>query len=189
VIPVSWILQDRFDSGSYAARIKAPTLIIAVENDRVIPKATTDRLVARFPPGQATLGVVVGAEHNFHDDHPDYVASCAASAAGAERRRLGPGARPLGPLDAALGAERLLRAAHPRIDPRAARLAARRDGIEAKQRLEREAGALGDLPAALVAVVHAQLDAAGAERVEGEPRHRPVASVTMPRPSQPVLRQ
>ena len=73
VIPVSWIMQDRFDSGSYATRIKAPTLIIAVENDRVIPKATTDRLMARFPPGQATLGVVVGAEHNFHDDHPDYV--------------------------------------------------------------------------------------------------------------------
>ena len=73
MIPVSWIMQDRFDSGSYATRIKAPTLIIAVENDRVIPKATTDRLIARFPPGQATLGTVVGAEHNFHDDHPDYV--------------------------------------------------------------------------------------------------------------------
>ena len=73
MIPVRWILQDKFDSARHASLVKAPTLIIAVENDRVIPRASTDRLLARFPPGLATLGVVVGAEHNFPDDHPDYV--------------------------------------------------------------------------------------------------------------------
>ena len=73
MIPVGWILQDKFDSGRYVARIKAPTLIIEVENDKVIPRASTDRLLARFPAGQATLGVVTGAHHNFPDNHPDYV--------------------------------------------------------------------------------------------------------------------
>ena len=72
-IPVDLILQDKFDSARHAGRIQAPTLVIAVENDKVIPRASTDRLLARFPPGRATLGVVVGAEHNFRDTHPDYV--------------------------------------------------------------------------------------------------------------------
>jgi pimeloyl-ACP methyl ester carboxylesterase len=53
--------------------IKAPTLIIKVENDKVIPGASTDRLVARFPKGQATLGVVAGSYHNFPDTPPDSV--------------------------------------------------------------------------------------------------------------------
>lgn len=73
VIPVSWILQDKFDSGSHVSRIQAPTLVIAVQNDKVIPRSSTEKLLARFPPGQATLGLVVGAEHNFRDDHPDYL--------------------------------------------------------------------------------------------------------------------
>ena len=73
MIPVSWILQDKFDSGSRVSGIKAPTLIIEVEGDKVIPRASTERLFARFPKGQATMGVVVGAHHNFPDTHPDYV--------------------------------------------------------------------------------------------------------------------
>jgi pimeloyl-ACP methyl ester carboxylesterase len=73
MLPVSWILKDKFDSASHVSGIKAPTLIIKVENDKVIPGASTDRLVARFPKGQATLGVVAGSYHNFPDTHPDYV--------------------------------------------------------------------------------------------------------------------
>jgi len=73
MIPVRWILKDKFDSGRHVAAIKAPTLIIEVENDKVIPRASTERLLARFPPGQAKLGVVTRAEHNFPDTHPDYV--------------------------------------------------------------------------------------------------------------------
>jgi hypothetical protein len=161
--------------------VTAPTLLIAAANDKVIPRASTEQLLARFAGGIATLGTRAGADHNFADSHPDYVRLLRGELAPPATRRVAP------PL--ALGAERLLRAAHPGVDPGAARLAARIDGVEAKQRLEGEAGALGDLPAALVVVVHAQLDAARAERIEGEPRHRPVASVTMPRPPQPVLRQ
>lgn len=73
LIPVAWILHDKFESARYASRVKAPTLVIAVENDKVIPRASTDRLLARFAPGLATLGIVTGAQHNFHDRHPDYL--------------------------------------------------------------------------------------------------------------------
>jgi pimeloyl-ACP methyl ester carboxylesterase len=82
LIPVRWILEDKFDSGRHVVNIKAPTLIIEVENDKVIPRASTQRLLARFPPGQAKLGVVVASEHNFPDDHPDYVRLLRGLAAG-----------------------------------------------------------------------------------------------------------
>ena len=53
-----------------------------------------------------------------------------------------------------------------------ARLGRRRHRVEAEQRLEREAGAFGDPPAADVVVVHADLDSPGRERVEGHARQR-----------------
>ena len=51
----------------------APTLLIAAGNDKVIPRASTDRLLGRFAGGVATLGVVAGADHNFPDSDPEYV--------------------------------------------------------------------------------------------------------------------
>jgi hypothetical protein len=71
-LPVRWILLDKFDSGQHAARVTAPTLLIAAENDEVIPRASTDRLLARFGSGVARLGVVAGADHNFSHTDPEY---------------------------------------------------------------------------------------------------------------------
>jgi pimeloyl-ACP methyl ester carboxylesterase len=62
--PVHWLLQDRFDSGRYAAQVKAPTLLVAAEHDEVIPRASTALLLTRFAPGVARLEVVPGAGHN-----------------------------------------------------------------------------------------------------------------------------
>jgi len=72
-LPVRWILLDKFESGRHAAKVTAPTLLIAAENDEVIPRASTERLLARFGAGVASLGVVTGADHNFPDSHPDYL--------------------------------------------------------------------------------------------------------------------
>jgi len=71
--PVGWILRDKFESSRYAAKVTAPTLLIAAENDKVVPRASTDRLLGRFAGGVATLGVVPGAVHNFPDSDPEYV--------------------------------------------------------------------------------------------------------------------
>ena len=73
VFPVRWMMLDRFDSGRHAAKVTAPTLLIAAERDEVIPRASTDRLLGRFGHGVAKLGVVGGADHNFSDRHPEYV--------------------------------------------------------------------------------------------------------------------
>ena len=67
------MLLDKFESGRHAAKVTAPTLLIAAERDEVIPRASTDRLHGRFGGGVATLDVIAGADHNFGDSHPEYV--------------------------------------------------------------------------------------------------------------------
>jgi len=71
-LPVAWLLRDRYESSRHAARVTAPTLIVAAENDEVIPRASTERLLAHFRPGIATLKVIRNARHNDVSDQPDY---------------------------------------------------------------------------------------------------------------------
>ena len=70
-LPVAWLLRDRFESDRHAASVGAPTLLIAADRDEVIPRASTERLLARFKPGVATLRVVAG-DHNSVSEQPDY---------------------------------------------------------------------------------------------------------------------
>jgi pimeloyl-ACP methyl ester carboxylesterase len=70
-LPVAWLLRDRYQSDRHAARIGTPTLLIAADRDEVIPRASTERLLARFRPGVATLRVVAG-DHNSVSEQPDY---------------------------------------------------------------------------------------------------------------------
>jgi pimeloyl-ACP methyl ester carboxylesterase len=71
--PVRWLLLDKFESWKYAPRVAAPTLIIAAENDEVIPRASTELLRSRFREGVASLKVVAGAGHNTISDRPEYI--------------------------------------------------------------------------------------------------------------------
>ena len=70
--PVRWLLLDKFESWRYAAAVTAPTLVIAAEDDEVIPRASTQALVAHFQAGVATLKVVAGAGHNTISASPEY---------------------------------------------------------------------------------------------------------------------
>ena len=70
-LPVAWLLRDRYESDRHAAMVGAPTLVIAADRDEVIPRASTDRLLARFRPGVATLHVIAG-DHNSVSEQPDY---------------------------------------------------------------------------------------------------------------------
>ena len=70
--PVRWLLRDKFESWRYVAGVTAPTLIIAAENDEVIPRASTESLYRRFRPGAAASSVVRGAGHNTISDSADY---------------------------------------------------------------------------------------------------------------------
>lgn len=73
-VPVRWLLLDRFESWKHAQRIHTPTLLIAAEDDEVIPLAHTQSLLARFPPGTARMAVVPRTSHNSISASPAYPA-------------------------------------------------------------------------------------------------------------------
>jgi len=73
-LPVKWLLLDRYESWRYAPGIRIPTQIIAAENDEVIPRASTEKLVARFPAGGvASVTVIAGTGHNDIDAKSEYL--------------------------------------------------------------------------------------------------------------------
>lgn len=63
-MPVRWLLVDKYESWRYAPKVSAPTLLLEAERDEVIPRASTRKLLSRFPQGVARLEVVAGADHN-----------------------------------------------------------------------------------------------------------------------------
>jgi hypothetical protein len=74
LLPVRWLLRDRFESWRYASQVTAPTRIIVAEDDEVVPRASTDRLRTRFKDGIVSWVIVPGVGHNSISDSPDYLA-------------------------------------------------------------------------------------------------------------------
>ncbi len=73
--PVRPLLEDGYESGRYAPRVKAPTLILAAAQDEVIPAWSTRQLLSRFAPGIATLRELEGVGHDTIAQSPDYIPS------------------------------------------------------------------------------------------------------------------
>jgi pimeloyl-ACP methyl ester carboxylesterase len=71
--PVRWLLQDKFESWKYAPLITAPTLLIAAEEDEVIPLASSEALLKSFRDGVAALKVIPGTGHNTVSESLDYL--------------------------------------------------------------------------------------------------------------------
>ena len=71
-VPVRWLLQDKYESWRYVAKVQAPTLIVAAQHDEVIPPASTQRLAARFAKERLVLRVIEGAGHNTISDSAGY---------------------------------------------------------------------------------------------------------------------
>ncbi len=71
--PVRWLLLDKFESWKYAPKVTAPTLLIAAGQDEVIPRMSTESLLARFRGGIAVLKVVMGTSHNTISESPEYI--------------------------------------------------------------------------------------------------------------------
>lgn len=71
--PVRWLLKDKFQSWQYAARITVPTVLIAAEQDEVIPRSSTERLLSHFSKGVASMRVIRGVGHNSISDSPEYL--------------------------------------------------------------------------------------------------------------------
>jgi pimeloyl-ACP methyl ester carboxylesterase len=79
-LPVRWLARDKFESWRHAPKIGVPTLLIAAENDEVIPRASTDDLYSRFKPGVASLQVIPGVGHNTIGNSPLYFTSLVSGA-------------------------------------------------------------------------------------------------------------
>lgn len=64
LLPVRLLAIDRYESGKFAPRIRIPTTIIMAENDEVIPRSSTEKLLSRFDAGVATMSIIEGVGHN-----------------------------------------------------------------------------------------------------------------------------
>lgn len=72
-LPVKWLLQDKYESWKYAPRIRVPTLLIAAEQDELIPRSSSERLYSHFSKGVASLKVIPGTGHNTISQSPHYL--------------------------------------------------------------------------------------------------------------------
>ncbi|MBC7455626.1 MAG: alpha/beta fold hydrolase [Massilia sp.] len=72
-LPIRLLMKDKFDSWRYVPKVGVPVTVIMAEHDEIIPRANSERLLARFAPGQARAIVIPGAGHNDLSAHPAYV--------------------------------------------------------------------------------------------------------------------
>lgn len=72
IIPVRWLLHDKYESWRYAPQVKAPTRIIVAAEDELVPRSSSDRLSTRFSQGLVSYIVVPKAGHNTIQDNPNY---------------------------------------------------------------------------------------------------------------------
>jgi fermentation-respiration switch protein FrsA (DUF1100 family) len=63
ILPVRWLLRDRFSSIDAIASVRSPVLIVAGDRDRIVPLEQSRRLFERASEPR-DLVVVRGADHN-----------------------------------------------------------------------------------------------------------------------------
>lgn len=74
LFPVRWLLRDRYESAQYLADYTGPVLVIRADQDRVVPAANTDRLLAALPvPAQVVA--FAEADHDTVSQQSGYVAA------------------------------------------------------------------------------------------------------------------
>ena len=63
LLPVRWLLRDRFDCIERIQHVGCPLLVIAGDRDGIIPVALSERLFAASPEPKR-LVTIRGADHN-----------------------------------------------------------------------------------------------------------------------------
>jgi len=64
IFPIFMLLKDKYDSINRVDNIKAKTMILIAENDEVIPKKHSLRLINKFPSEQIIVKTILGTGHN-----------------------------------------------------------------------------------------------------------------------------
>ena len=62
-LPVQWLLTDRFTALDHVSKIACPVLVVAGDNDQVVPLELSERLYASIRSIKR-LKIVAGADHN-----------------------------------------------------------------------------------------------------------------------------
>ncbi|MCC5825610.1 alpha/beta fold hydrolase [Alkalimonas sp.] len=65
VVPVRWLLKDRYESARYASQIDTPTLLLVAEQDEIIDRARSKALYQAFAPGIARLQLYPGGHNSY----------------------------------------------------------------------------------------------------------------------------
>ena len=76
LFPIAWVLKDRYESWRSADVIKVPVLILLGSDDDVIPRASSDELIAHFHPEPTVVAIAHGG-HNNLSNSPIYAQSIA----------------------------------------------------------------------------------------------------------------
>ena len=78
IFPTSLLLKEKFDSLSYVSEVTAPVLAIIAEDDEIISRRHSAKLIAAFPSAQISVEIITGAPHNSIDLFPAYMQSLRA---------------------------------------------------------------------------------------------------------------
>ena len=70
LLPVKWLLRDRYDSVSHLASFGRPVLIAVAGDDRIVPARFGQALYESLAPPKR-LSVIAGADHNDWFDQLD----------------------------------------------------------------------------------------------------------------------
>ena len=73
LFPVRALIRDKFDSFGRAEKLRLPTLVLVAEQDTVIPRSHTDRLLDEMTKTPLSVTVIEAAGHNnIQDNHLFY---------------------------------------------------------------------------------------------------------------------
>ena len=72
IFPMFLMLLDKYDSISRVKDIKAETIVLIAENDEVIPKINSQRLIDEFPVEQITVKIIANSRHNDISEKVEY---------------------------------------------------------------------------------------------------------------------
>ena len=72
IFPVFLLLKDKYDSLSRVKHIHAQTIVLVAENDEIIPKKHSLRLINEFPPEQVTAKTIKNSGHNDISQKEEY---------------------------------------------------------------------------------------------------------------------
>jgi len=76
IFPAALMMQDKYESWRYAPAVHCPVLVIAAEEDRVVPAASTARLMRTFSPTPQYIRIDHSGHGNIVKD-PAYAAAVA----------------------------------------------------------------------------------------------------------------